>query len=380
VALLRDYYDWRPSPSQELLLKAALRQGRQCQLAWEALSPTLDLGRLDQGSRRLLPLLYQNLRVERIALPAAAQFKRLYLDTWAKNKFLFARISPVLQEFHAAGINTLVLKGVALVVRYYKDFGLRPMSDFDLLVPTEQAGAAIALLRRLDWTPELETPDKSLGTYLSVNYALSFSNPARVDIDLHWHAFSECRAPAADQDFWAGAVTIQVGGVRTLCLNATDELFHTCIHGARWNKMPPIRWVADALTILNSGEAIDWHRLGQQASQRRLTLPLKDTLSYLEERFAAPIPSEFVDDLNQSPVSRMEVNEYRARTRRPGWSSYIPFLWAYYPRFALDTGRSPGWFGFLKYLQSFWELGHVWQVPFYASWRSLKRLFGIPSD
>jgi len=61
-----------------------------------------------------------------------------------------------------------VLKGTSLIVHYYQDYGVRPMNDFDFLVPTSRAPEAVALLRRLGWQPQLKHPDRSLEAYLSV--------------------------------------------------------------------------------------------------------------------------------------------------------------------------------------------------------------------
>jgi len=303
----QNYYSWRPSPYQELLLKGALLNGLPALLAWQEWSQTLDLNRLDYASRRLLPLLYHNLKAQKIDHPFTDEFRSLYLDTWAKNQMLFSKISPLLQSLREAGIDTLILKGAGFIVRYYKDFGLRPMNDFDILVPTRQVNEAIVLLRHLGWTQQEKTSDKSLPMYLSTRHALVFLNPAKYELDLHWHVLKECLAPGADKDFWEGALPIEINGVQTQVLNPVDDLFHTCIHGVRWNETPPIRWIADAVTIMNSHVSIDWDHLIQQAEKRRLSFPLRHALTYLADQFAAPIPPKFLDDLNRILVSKREI-------------------------------------------------------------------------
>lgn len=45
----------------------------------------------------------------------------------------------------------MVLKGGSSAIRYYRDLGLRPMNDFDFLVPTGQAREAFDLLCRQGW-------------------------------------------------------------------------------------------------------------------------------------------------------------------------------------------------------------------------------------
>lgn len=374
MASLQNYPAWRPSSNQELLLKAALLNGQPAFLAWQEWSQTLDLNTLDYASRRILPLLYHNLHVQQIDHSFTSQFKKLYIETWAKNHTLFGKISPLLQSLRAAGIDTLILKGTGYTIRYYKDFGQRPMNDFDFLVRTRQVNEAIALLRQLGWTMVEKISNRSLPMYLSTRHALLFLNPAKYELDLHWHVLRECLAPNADQDFWEGAIPIEINGVPTLGLDPADDLFHTCIHGIRWNDTPAIRWIADAMTILNSHESIDWDRLLLQAENRRLAFPLKNAIFYLMDQFAAPIPPQFLDALNRIPVSKREIEEYKVQTNRPGLFSYIPNMWIFYPRIARDTGRAPGMVGFLKYLQNFWRLDYLWQIPFYFSWRVVRRI------
>ncbi len=373
------YYNWLPTHNQELLLKAALLSGQAMREAWQEWSTTVDLHDLDYGSQRLLPLLYRNLKTQGINHPWIRQFKNRYLDIWARNQVLFGKISPLLQSFRERRIATLILKGASLTIGYYKDFGLRPMDDFDFLVPTSRALEALELLQEMGWIPKLRFPDRRLKTStVSILHAMNFQNSENCGIDLHWHLLPDCLKPDADWDFWEGANPVKIGDIRTLSLNQTDELFHTCIHGFRWNPMPPIRWVADAMKILNSGMAVDWNRMISLAQKCHLILPLQDTLQYLVDRFDAPIQSDLFSKLEYLPVSTEEIREYKAQKNRP--YALVPYLWAYYPRISRDTGRPLGLFGFIKYLQDLWGLKYIWQVPISFGWRVLRKLLRIPIE
>jgi hypothetical protein len=370
-----NFHDWRPSARQELLLKAALQRGPEAAAALDAWSATLEGEALDAGSQRLLPLLYRNLKDQNIASAMAEKLKPEYLDTWARNQVLLAKLATLLQSLEAAGIPTLVLKGASLITRFYGDRGLRPMNDLDVLVPTSRATEAVSLLCNLGWRPERKL-DESFARFLSVNHGMRLWDTANTELDLHWHLLNECLGPHADDEFWKAATPLGIKGAPTWALCATDELFHTCIHGVRWNPVPPVRWVADAYVMLRGGAQIDWERLVGQARDRRLILTLRAGLSYLREHFRAPIPAGILEDLVGLTVSREEALEWRSRLNRPGWTLRTPpFLWAHYPRVARDTGRPPTVFGFLAYLQALWDLDNVWQVPLFAAMRSLERVF-----
>jgi hypothetical protein len=122
---------FRPTARQELLLRAALLPTAEAGAAWSewAAGPAMD--NLDEGSYRLLPLVYRNLKAQRIQHRLMGTLKGLYRRAWCENQLLFHRTVGVLESLRKAGIPTLLLKGAALALEYYKDLGARPMSDLD---------------------------------------------------------------------------------------------------------------------------------------------------------------------------------------------------------------------------------------------------------
>ena len=65
-----------------------------------------------------------------------------------------AHLASVLQEFERAGIECMLLKGAALTLRHYRDFGLRNMGDFDLLIHPHDIERAARLLLQNGWMAE----------------------------------------------------------------------------------------------------------------------------------------------------------------------------------------------------------------------------------
>src|SRR5215472_5269976 len=125
-----------PARDQELLLKAALVEGPEAVTAWNQWSAGADPDRLDEDSCRLLPLVYDAMRRRDVFGPWMEQTQRAYYHTWADNTRRFHAAAAVLRALHGAGIKTMLLKGPALTLQYYRNAGLRPMDDFDILVPT----------------------------------------------------------------------------------------------------------------------------------------------------------------------------------------------------------------------------------------------------
>src|SRR2546422_8135768 len=125
--------DCWPTWQQELLLRAALLQGKNSIEAWEKWKSSTDINQLDLGSHRLLPQLYRNLHVQGVKDRLLEKFKGIYRRTWCDNQLLFHEVSALLRSLGDAGIETIVLKGAALALLHYRDCGLRPMNDFDVM-------------------------------------------------------------------------------------------------------------------------------------------------------------------------------------------------------------------------------------------------------
>ena len=315
-----------PTRRQELLLQAALLRGQKAVEAWNRWKSSADIDRLDPASHRLLPLLYRNLHAHGIEDPLMDKLKGGYRHTWSRNRLLFRGLAKLLRSLRESRIRTLALKGAPLALLYYRDPGLRPMSDVDVMVPTRDALKAVRFLQALGWKP--------LGSFreidIPIRHGVGFKDSAGRRFDLHWHLLDECCRPGGDDDFWDGAVEIQIDGVPTLTLNAADHLLHLCAHGVRWEKIPAIRWIADALAIMNvSAPEIDWIRLAAQAEKHRLILPVREGLSYLREKFDAPVPREILQALRDLPVSNMERLEqrYKSEDQRNKMFGQLPVLW-----------------------------------------------------
>lgn len=375
-----------PTMEQELLLRASLLEGRDAFDAWKEWESKVDIDLLDQGSRRLLPLLYRNLRSHGVENSLMGMFKGIYRLTWFSNQMLFRKMSTLLHTMNDSGIQTMVFKGAALVLLHYKDYGLRPMDDFDVLIRSEHVMPAFDLLTKLGWKPMTKVgwrPERGpLKAFpeklLSIRHAMLFINAEGRQFDLHWHVSSACCYENADDDYWEGATKINFNEVATHALDPTDELFHICVHGSWWNPVPSIRWVADAIIIMNNTKSdIDWKRLTSQAQKRRLVLQTRNALCYLRDVFNAPVPQAILQGLQNMTVSSIERMEYRIRSRPPRLTGAIPEYWFSFLRSSQLESCAvlrPNFAGFPRFLKHVWGLDSLWQLPLYTFSKGMNRV------
>lgn len=350
----------RPTELQELLLKAALLEGQEAFAAWCEWNRREGLAQLDSGSFRTLPLVYWNLEKHGFQHPLMGMLRGIRRRAWYENRLLFRRLAPVIEMLHRAGIPTLLLKGAALALLYYPDPGLRPMGDLDVLVPEAQALQALRLLESQGWKEK----GKNAGRFrfresdLGFLHSLSLFHRDGREIDVHWHVLYLASFRGADQPFWEAGVPLVFEGIPARALCASDQLLHACAHGPMWNPIPPMRWVADAITVMMSLK-IDWQRLVMLAERFRIVAPVREGLEYLATVLAAPVPTEVLASLRRSKVSRPEELEYQHMCkpwRLQGPLEIMLATYGIYTRCMRGETRFSKLARFPRYMQCSWRL------------------------
>jgi Uncharacterised nucleotidyltransferase len=372
-----DHAELWPTREQMLVLRAALMPREQALPAFGEWLGLIDLdGDFDQGTFRLLPLMYDNLRKCGVSHPLMSRLKGVYRLSWYKNNKLFNNLRPVMEAFHGAGIPTMLLKGVPLVHQYYKNIALRPMADIDVLVPADRDGEALELMTRFAYSRmALLTPD-----YLQYRHAMGYWSADHGEIDIHWHALFECCEAGADDFFWNSSQPIDFSGVPSLMPDATRMLLHTLIHGFRWNAEPPIRWIPDAMTILHNAPAgIDWDAMVDYAHANQLEYRLRHPLAFLKRHFDAAVPDAVMARLAQNKISLIQRIENSCVLRDPRrlHGSPMGHLWivfADYCRFARNAKPIAFAIGFTHYLRFRWQLRGRSEIPAYIGRGLLKRV------
>ncbi len=352
-----------PSAEQELLLRAALADGQEAATAWERWAAAVGTDRMEPGSAQLLPLVYRNLNALGVEDRRLAGLKTRYAFTWARNQRLFLLLAETLTRLRNAGIETLVFKGAALVPLYYGDDGARGMADFDVLVPTARFHDAARVLEDEGWRTKLWQADLFDPRF---QHALAFYDATGNSVDLHCHLLMACCEPDADDPFWAVSRPLEVHGVATRTLCATDHMVQICVHGLNWVRVPPIRWVGDAITVLRSASGeVDWDRIEMLARERGLAFPLGETLGYLKHVFEAPIPATVLERLEAVPVSGADRLRFRVwmESSRGRPVRLLLHHYAMYSRGVQGTGMIERITTVPAYLRFWAHTDKLWKIP-----------------
>lgn len=324
-----------PNPEQRLLLKACIHseeRGFEAYLEWKSLLH-FDLDRsdkllpmifdqLDDGSRRLLPYLYKKYQGQ-FQDPIIQSVKGYYRHCWYKNQILIHELKGLIRQLKEVGIQTMLTKGMALSYMYYQDFGSRPMSDLDLVVPEHQQAKTLEIIQKSGWV-DLNTRKQVTGFSGALSHSRAFVNQKGYELDIHWKPIREALNSSWVDELWESSIPLEFDGLSTSTLHATDQLLHTFLHGMEWNKVSSIRWVLDATKILQAEKNFDWELMRYKVQKRQLAPFFQAGFHVLDEFENHDWCKQL--DLHQ-PASRLSKYYFKLKTKRrkPGDLTFISF-------------------------------------------------------
>lgn len=298
-----------PTAEQRLLLDAALRHGDDALTAFATWRARVDL--MEEFRRdvvRLLPAVYHNMQRHGSDDPILPRLKGVYRRAWYDTTRLFHRVAPVIGALRAADIDIVLLKGAPLALAYYDTVAERPMGDVDVMVRAGDLDRAIDTLRRSGWDVRPLFWDTR-----RFRHATQCIGPDRAELDLHWHVIYEAASDAADDALLATTEPLSFLGHTVRQLDPTSLFFLVIVHGVRWSDVTPVRWIPDAMAILERrAAAIDWDRLIGLATAHRLNHRMALGIEYLLRHDAAPIPASVPVRLRAQRISWIERAEHTA--------------------------------------------------------------------
>ncbi len=343
----------------EQLFQAALLKGEPAVKAWSSYSTNLSLPEIEKDFESepylLLPLLYRNLEDHGQSENFPTKYGGVYRYTWTKNQSLIHDAAQTIKLLLNAGIETLILKGAALAITHYQDFGVRPMKDVDVAVKPEKLAATVRVLGKNGWTLRA-----------SSQLNREFENAAGNRFDVHWFVGG---------DDWKRATPVMVQEVPAWTLNATDHL--NLISGIyKWS----VLWAADTFMLINhSSYPIDWNRLIKCKNDATHMLALRMALHYLSVVLGAYVPQNILTDLTHEKISRRTYLYFVAVVCPAQANSEHPFarlreLWFNYCRIVPSKNFLLSPLEFLLYLRYRWKLNRWWKFPLAAFARLIARL------
>ena len=249
-------------------------------------------------SHALSNLLYTHLLSCDIAIPdqAGIMFKAITAKHQRVNRERSNALNQILDKFAQNKIETVLLKGMALINCLYSNPYQRPMGDIDILVPASKAVLAQQSLREIGYSAR----DRNQG-YLYDHHHLPtasrISNGMVIQVEIHHNALSgDATSSMSFDDVIAGANPIAVNGRHCFTLGHHDMLKHLCHHTFEPCDRIKLGAVADIYGYATRYfDQIDWSLLTEK--QPHVT----NTLRCLH--FLSPLPVMLAEKLGAPTVS-----------------------------------------------------------------------------
>ncbi|AFZ15630.1 hypothetical protein Cri9333_4867 (plasmid) [Crinalium epipsammum PCC 9333] len=290
---------YRLTKKQELLLQAALLQGKAALSAWEQWQSSVDIEVLDAESHVLLPQLYRNLLTHGVEDPQMARLKGIYRRTWYANQLRLKQLKILLSHLKNAGIEAIVLGDAAL--GSCQDETYRPISNFHLLVRSAELEGAIQQLSCLNWQ----------ASSALTHQLIHLQDDRENSLYLQGHLFWAIPQDYIDEQVWKYAIP-SGNNQPSWMLSPTDQLLDGCVRTFFKGRSRQIYGIADALMLIRkSGNDLDWMRLITQAQRYQMILPVRNMLILLQQVLQLSIPSWVLPALYQMPIAQTEWLNYQ---------------------------------------------------------------------
>ena len=278
-----------PTPVETDFLRACVHEGECGRNAWtrwqnQAGDWTARLASEPADRTVLLPLLYRTLKrnAVRLSIDETTFLREAYLIRAVETRTYLHVCDEVLRTLSDAHLSCLVVKGAALGRTVYPDPALRPAGDIDLLLRESDLGPAADALRAAGW--RWKEPPIDFGRH----HLSPLEHQSGLTVELHRRLFSAYYELPVEALFDRSR-TCTLGDVPSLTLSPEDTLVHVCGHAARCRTRTSLRWVADALFVVQTHK-IDWDMFLDTTCRGRLALPLAIMITYLAEDIEAPVP------------------------------------------------------------------------------------------
>lgn len=231
---------------------------------------------IDGESYRLLPLLYKRLTEQNILDENRNKYKGIYKKTLFKNSIHFKNLLTVGKELNNNYIPFTVIKGLAIMLTYDQDKGLRHMNDIDLVVSKKQIPSTITILKSCGFTPQFSY---DVATNIETRHSFAFVNKLGFEIDLHWKSNYLRNINIVLSE----TTTLSYQGVSLQVLTPENQIINTLLHAATWDPVFIIRWITDLYTILDNEKEINWKEIINTIKDSSFVYTIYLMLSYFNE-------------------------------------------------------------------------------------------------
>jgi hypothetical protein len=264
------------------------------------------------------------------------------------------KLLTLAEQFEAAGIEFIALKGSTVAHTVYPDPSWRPFGDADLLVRTADWRRSCDLLAGLGYGRRL--PEPRPGFDERFGKAAVHTNGDGVEIDLHrtlvLGPFGLWLDP---EDLFRRSIPLRLGRATVRRLDDTALLLHACIHASLGWAPPLLMPLRDVAQVATYGR-VDWDEFERLAQRWRLRPVVGHAFRTAATTLEVSLPVQATELAGVEPTRKEQrllaayttTRRYRGGTAMstlraiPGLRAKAMYVWALlFPRRDFLDRRTP---------------------------------------
>ena len=204
------------------------------------------------------------------------QLQSFYYRTVQCNLQIVHDLKAILRRSNEKGVRVVLLQGVALLEKIYKDIGLRPLTDIDLWVLPEKRGVFDTLITQLGYQRDPLYPNtfKKGTTIVDINSHILWAD--RIRSRRHLLAKSQ-------RDLYDKIEILNFEGEPAGCLDDVDQVLYLSLHAFK-HCASRLVWLVDIRNLITGWQTSNWKALSDRAGElgageHRLLYALSDGAS-----------------------------------------------------------------------------------------------------
>lgn len=219
----------------------------------------------------------------------------------ARNLHLRHHLERVAKRLNNAGIDAMVLKGMALNHLIYDRLDLRPMTDIDLLFRTDEIAPACRALKEAGCVDGETLLREDFFPRFYYEREFRPVDAPNVKFDVHARLFRPWRYRSVPLDsFWDGSTSIAIGEAKVRVPGHEGMLIHLCVHAA-CHGASRLLWLLDIHRYARRfANEINWQAFADRAISMKLAWPTLAAIRAATEAFGASVPETVVSTLEST--------------------------------------------------------------------------------
>lgn len=224
-----------------------------------------------------------------------------------RNLILEKELLDLVKALETTQIPILLLKGAHLIQTLYP-WGVRFVSDIDMLIKPEDFQKADKLIREQGYRPWLEKFPLWIHQHFSKKLTYTKDSPSNIPLDLH---FSLGPYPYLGRieihSIWSKAQKIKLGNTQAFVLCSEHLLIHLCLHFFQHNlEKETVSGYDAAMLIKHEGDKFPWNDFLIEVKKAEVQKPIYLALKTILDNFQVIIPDDILEQIAALPSSKKE--------------------------------------------------------------------------